>query len=94
MAEPGCSRAEAVQRAAAGSPSAAATLTIHADHEGGNVSAHATHLVGSALSDAYLSYTAGMNDYLSKPFNPNELYKKILRYAGHKLQDDLKDIYS
>ncbi|GJP83652.1 hypothetical protein CLOP_g13778 [Closterium sp. NIES-67] len=26
-------------------------LTIHADHEGGNVSAHATHLVGSALSD-------------------------------------------
>jgi citrate synthase len=35
-------------------------LTIHADHEGGNVSAHATHLVGSALSDAYLSFTAGM----------------------------------
>lgn len=26
-------------------------LTIHADHEGGNVSAHATHLVGSALSE-------------------------------------------
>lgn len=36
-------------------------LTIHADHEGGNVSAHATHLVGSALSDAYLSLSAGMN---------------------------------
>ncbi len=36
-------------------------LTIHADHEGGNVSAHATHLVGSALSDPYLSYAAGMN---------------------------------
>lgn len=35
-------------------------LTIHADHEGGNVSAHATHLVGSALSDPYLSFTAGM----------------------------------
>ncbi|PRW60618.1 citrate synthase [Chlorella sorokiniana] len=34
--------------------------TIHADHEGGNVSAHATHLVGSALSDPYLSFTAGM----------------------------------
>jgi citrate synthase len=34
--------------------------TIHADHEGGNVSAHATHLVGSALSDPYLAYTAGM----------------------------------
>jgi citrate synthase len=34
--------------------------TIHADHEGGNVSAHATHLVGSALADPYLSYAAGM----------------------------------
>ena len=36
-------------------------LTIHADHEGGNVSAHATHLVGSALSDPYLSLSAGIN---------------------------------
>ena len=36
-------------------------LTIHVDHEGGNVSAHATHLVGSALSDAYMSLSAGMN---------------------------------
>jgi citrate synthase len=36
-------------------------LTIHADHEGGNVSAHATHLVGSALSDPYLAFAAGMN---------------------------------
>jgi citrate synthase len=35
-------------------------LTIHADHEGGNVSAHATHLVGSALSDPYLSFAAAM----------------------------------
>ncbi len=36
-------------------------MTIHADHEGGNVSAHTTHLVGSALSDAYQSLAAGMN---------------------------------
>ncbi|GAB6030468.1 hypothetical protein CHUAL_007334 [Chamberlinius hualienensis] len=36
-------------------------LTIHSDHEGGNVSAHATHLVGSALSDPYLSFSAGLN---------------------------------
>ena len=36
-------------------------MTIHADHEGGNVSAHATHLVGSALSDPYLAFAAGMN---------------------------------
>jgi citrate synthase len=36
-------------------------LTIHTDHEGGNASAHATHLVGSTLSDPYLSYGAGLN---------------------------------
>ena len=36
-------------------------LVIHADHEGGNVSAHATHLVGSALSDAYYSLSGGIN---------------------------------
>lgn len=36
-------------------------MTIHADHEGGNVSAHATHLVGSALGDVYQSFAAGMN---------------------------------
>ncbi|KAL4872137.1 hypothetical protein BDV12DRAFT_163095 [Aspergillus spectabilis] len=35
-------------------------LALHGDHEGGNVSAHATHLVGSALSDPYLSYSAGL----------------------------------
>ena len=36
-------------------------LVLHADHEGGNVSAHTTHLVGSALSDPYLCLAAGMN---------------------------------
>ncbi|KAJ8933548.1 hypothetical protein NQ314_013943 [Rhamnusium bicolor] len=36
-------------------------LTIHSDHEGGNVSAHTVHLVGSALSDPYLSMAAGLN---------------------------------
>ena len=36
-------------------------LTIHADHEGGNASAHTVHLVGSTLSDAYNSFAAGMN---------------------------------
>ncbi len=34
---------------------------IHADHESGNVSAHATHLVGSALSDVYYATSAGLN---------------------------------
>lgn len=36
-------------------------LSIHADHEGGNASAHATHLVGSTLSDPYLSLSGGLN---------------------------------
>ena len=36
-------------------------MTIHSDHEGGNVSAHTVHLVGSALSDAYQSFAAGIN---------------------------------
>ncbi|KAJ1473310.1 chicken citrate synthase complex with trifluoroacetonyl-CoA and citrate [Baffinella frigidus] len=36
-------------------------LCIHSDHEGGNVSAHTCHLVGSALSDTYLSLSASMN---------------------------------
>jgi citrate synthase len=35
-------------------------LTIHTDHEGGNVSAHTTHLVGSALSSPMLSLSAGL----------------------------------
>lgn len=36
-------------------------LVLHSDHEGGNVSAHASFLVSSALSDPYLSYSAGLN---------------------------------
>lgn len=34
---------------------------LHADHELGNVSAHATHLVASTLSDVYYAYSAGLN---------------------------------
>ena len=36
-------------------------MVLHADHEGGNVSAHTTHLVGTALSNPYYSFAAGMN---------------------------------
>lgn len=36
-------------------------LVIHSDHEGGNASAHTTHLVGSTLADPYLSVAAGFN---------------------------------
>lgn len=35
-------------------------MIIHSDHEGGNVSAHTSHLVGSALSDVYYSLAAGI----------------------------------
>ncbi|KAH8106982.1 citrate synthase [Cristinia sonorae] len=35
-------------------------IAIHGDHEGGNASAHTAHLVGSTLSDPYLSYAAAL----------------------------------
>lgn len=60
--------------------------TIHSDHEGGNVSAHTNHLVGSALSDAYLSFSASMNG-LAGPLHGlanQEVIRWILR-----LQEDL-----
>lgn len=34
---------------------------VHSDHESGNVSAHATHMVASTLSDIYYAASAGMN---------------------------------
>ncbi|MCU4166326.1 citrate (Si)-synthase [Carboxylicivirga caseinilyticus] len=62
-------------------------MLIHADHEGGNVSAHATHLVGSALSNPYYSFSAGMNG-LAGPLhgmaNQNVMHwiNKMLRDIG------------
>jgi len=41
---------------------------LHSDHESGNVSAHATHLVGSALSDVYYACSAAM-DGLAGPLH-------------------------
>jgi citrate synthase len=41
---------------------------LHSDHESGNVSAHTTHLVGSALSDAYYALSAGL-DGLAGPLH-------------------------
>jgi len=62
-------------------------LVIHSDHEGGNVSAHTTHLVGSALSDPYLSFSAGM-DGLAGPLHglANQEVLKFLK----DLQAELK----
>ena len=43
-------------------------MTVHADHEGGNASAHTSHLVGSTLSDAYFSF-AGCMSALAGPLH-------------------------
>lgn len=36
-------------------------MLAHCDHEGGNVSAHACHLVGSALADPYRAFASAVN---------------------------------
>jgi len=36
-------------------------MVLHSDHEGGNVSAHTCHCVGSALSDPFYAVSAGLN---------------------------------
>lgn len=72
-------------------------LALHGDHEGGNVSAHATHLVGSALSDPFLSYSAGLQG-LAGPLHglaAQEVLRWILQmqeHVGEKFSDqDVKD---
>ena len=62
-------------------------MTIHSDHEGGNVSAHTTHLVGSALSDPYLSYAAGMNG-LAGPLH-GLANQEVIKWI-FDMQEDLK----
>lgn len=60
-------------------------LALHGDHEGGNVSAHATHLVGSALSDVFLSYSAGLQG-LAGPLHglaAQEVLRFILQMQAH-----------
>jgi citrate synthase len=61
-------------------------MTIHADHEGGNVSAHTTHLVGSALSDPYLSFAAGMNG-LAGPLH-GLANQEVIKWV-YELREDL-----
>lgn len=67
-------------------------LALHGDHEGGNVSAHATHLVGSALSDPFLSYSAGLLG-LAGPLHglaAQEVLRWILKMRSH-IGDDCSD---
>lgn len=58
-------------------------LTIHADHEGGNASAHATHLVGSTLSDAYFSFSGGLNA-LAGPLH-GLANQEVIKWVFHML---------
>lgn len=55
-------------------------MSISAEHEGGSISAHASHLVGSALSDPYLSYSAGVNAISGFKYGmaPHEALKWVL----------------
>jgi citrate synthase len=67
-------------------------LTIHTDHEGGNVSAHTTHLVGSALSSPMLSLAAGLNG-LAGPLHglANQEVLNWLQKMKAAIGDDLSD---
>ena len=60
-------------------------LVIHSDHEGGNVSAHACRLVGSALSDAYYSLSAAM-DGLAGPLH-GLANQEVLRWIMDLMKD-------
>ncbi len=71
---------------------------LHSDHESGNVSAHTTRLVASALADAYYSFSAGING-LSGPLhglaNQEVLrwIQEVMEKLGGKLptEGELKD---
>ena len=60
-------------------------MVAHSDHESGNVSAFTSHVVGSALSDAYYSLAAGLNG-LAGPLHGlanQECLKFVLELVEH-----------
>ncbi len=59
---------------------------LHSDHESGNASAHATHLVSSTLADPYYSLSAGLNA-LAGPLH-GLATQEVLRW----LQDVIKKL--
>ena len=61
-------------------------MTLHCDHEGGNVSALATQTIGSALSDIYFSVSGGLNG-LAGPLH-GLANQECLRFIM-KLRDDI-----
>lgn len=73
-------------------------LNFHADHEGGNVSANTCHTVGSSLSDAYYSVSAGLNG-LAGPLHGlanQECLKWILetmeKFGGVPSEEQLREV--
>jgi citrate synthase len=70
---------------------------LHCDHEGGNVSAFASHTVASALSDPYYAVTAGLNG-LAGPLHGlanQECLKFVLsvrdEFGGVPSEEELKE---
>jgi citrate synthase len=65
---------------------------IHADHESGNLSAHAGHLVASSLSDIYLSISAMINA-LAGPLHglANQEVLRWLQELSENMTDDEPD---
>lgn len=63
---------------------------VHADHEGGNVSAHTGHLIASALSDVYLS-VSGMINGLAGPLHglANQEVLRWIQNLRHQFNDKL-----
>jgi citrate synthase len=72
-------------------------LTLHCDHEGGNVSANTCHTVGSALSDAYYAVSAGLNG-LAGPLHglANQeclgwVLQTMEKFGGAPSEDQIRD---
>jgi len=63
---------------------------LHSDHESGNVSAHTTHLVASALSDAYYAFSAGLNG-LAGPLHglANQEVLRWVQSLMHKMDNKI-----
>jgi len=68
-------------------------LSIHTDHEGGNASAHTTHLVGSTLSDPFLSLAGGLNA-LAGPLHglANQEVLRWIMNLSDKLKSEGKEV--
>jgi citrate synthase len=72
-------------------------LHFHCDHEGGNVSANTCHTVGSALSDAYYSVSAGLNG-LAGPLHGlanqeclNWILETMEKFGGAPSEEEIRD---